>query len=93
MKYGHFDDTRREYVIERPDTPMPWINYLGCEEFFGLISNTGGGYCFYRDARLRRTEAARDPHLVVIAEHPARPAARRCSCKRKPRSDRGRSRP
>ncbi len=54
MKYGHFDDTRREYVIERPDTPMPWINYLGCEEFFGLISNTGGGYCFYRDARLRR---------------------------------------
>ncbi len=54
MKFGHFDDTRREYVIERPDTPLPWINYLGCEDFFGLISNTGGGYCFYRDARLRR---------------------------------------
>nr|QCO92836.1 cellodextrin phosphorylase [uncultured bacterium] len=54
MKYGHFDDTRREYVIERPDTPLPWINYLGCEDFFGLVSNTGGGYCFYRDARLRR---------------------------------------
>jgi cellobiose phosphorylase len=54
MTYGHFDDTRREYVITRPDTPLPWINYLGCERFFGIISNTGGGYCFYRDARLRR---------------------------------------
>lgn len=54
MKFGHFDDARREYVIERPDTPLPWINYLGCEDFFGLVSNTGGGYCFYRDARLRR---------------------------------------
>ena len=52
--YGHFDDERREYVITRPDTPLPWINYLGCEEFFGIVSNTGGGYCFYRDARLRR---------------------------------------
>jgi cellobiose phosphorylase len=54
MQYGHFDDTTREYVIERPDTPMPWINYLGCEEYFGLISNTAGGYSFYKDARLRR---------------------------------------
>ena len=54
MRFGHFDDKRREYVIERPDTPYPWINYLGCENFFGLISNTSGGYCFYRDARLMR---------------------------------------
>jgi cellobiose phosphorylase len=54
MKYGHFDDVNREYVITRPDTPLPWINYLGCEEYFGLISNTAGGYSFYRDARLRR---------------------------------------
>lgn len=54
MKYGHFDDERREYVISRPDTPYPWINYLGCENFFGLISNTSGGYCFYRDARMLR---------------------------------------
>ena len=54
MKYGHFDDAAREYVIHTPRTPYPWINYLGCEKFFGLISNTGGGYCFYRDARLRR---------------------------------------
>jgi cellobiose phosphorylase len=52
--YGHFDDESREYVITRPDTPLPWINYLGCEDFFGIISNTGGGYSFYRDARLRR---------------------------------------
>ncbi|HTP06875.1 MAG TPA: glycosyl transferase [Anaerolineae bacterium] len=54
MQYGHFDDVNREYVITQPDTPLPWINYLGCEEYFGLISNTAGGYSFYRDARLRR---------------------------------------
>ncbi len=52
--YGHFDDVAREYVITRPDTPLPWINYLGSEDYFGLISNTAGGYSFYRDARLRR---------------------------------------
>jgi cellobiose phosphorylase len=54
MKYGHFDDAEREYVIVRPDTPWPWINYLGTEDFFSLVSNAGGGYSFYRDARLRR---------------------------------------
>ncbi|MCL2199457.1 MAG: glycosyl transferase [Defluviitaleaceae bacterium] len=54
MKYGFFDDKNREYVITRPDTPYPWINYLGCDDFFGLISNTSGGYCFYRDARMLR---------------------------------------
>jgi cellobiose phosphorylase len=54
MKFGYFDDDRREYVIERPDTPYPWINYLGNENFFSLISNTSGGYCFYKDARLMR---------------------------------------
>ena len=54
MRYGHFDDEQREYVIERPDTPLPWINYLGCEAYFGLISNTAGGFSFYQDARLRR---------------------------------------
>ncbi len=53
-RYGYFDDEAREYVITRPDTPLPWINYLGSEDFFGLISNTAGGYAFYRDARLRR---------------------------------------
>jgi cellobiose phosphorylase len=54
MTYGHFDDSSREYVITRPDTPWPWINYLGGEDFFSLVSNAGGGYSFYRDARLRR---------------------------------------
>jgi cellobiose phosphorylase len=54
MRYGYFDDENREYVINRPDTPLPWINYLGCEDYFGIVSNTGGGYSFYRDARLRR---------------------------------------
>ncbi len=54
MKYGFFDDTAREYVITDPRTPYPWINYLGCQDFFSLISNTAGGYCFYRDALLRR---------------------------------------
>ncbi|TYA14423.1 glycosyl transferase [Paenibacillus faecis] len=54
MKFGHFDDVRKEYVINTPQTPYPWINYLGNEQFFGLISNTAGGYTFYRDARLRR---------------------------------------
>ncbi|MGD0413341.1 MAG: glycosyl hydrolase family 65 protein [Verrucomicrobiota bacterium] len=54
MKFGHFDDTQREYVITQPNTPLPWINYLGCEAYFGIISNTAGGYSFYRDARLRR---------------------------------------
>ena len=54
MKFGYFDDRNREYVITQPDTPLPWINYLGCQEYFGIISNTAGGYSFYRDARLRR---------------------------------------
>ena len=54
MKFGYFDDNRREYVITRPDTPYPWINYLGEEDFFSLTSNTGGGYSFYKDARMLR---------------------------------------
>ena len=54
MQFGHFDDAAREYVITTPKTPLPWINYLGCEDFFTLISNTGGGYSFYKDARLLR---------------------------------------
>ena len=52
--YGHFDDAAREYVITNPATPWPWINYLGSEDFFSLISNTAGGYCFCRDAKFRR---------------------------------------
>lgn len=54
MKYGFFDDLSREYVIQQPDTPLPWINYLGSDNFFSLVSNTCGGYCFYKDAKLLR---------------------------------------
>ena len=54
MQFGYFDDERAEYVITTPRTPLPWINYLGSEDFFALCSNTAGGYAFYRDARLRR---------------------------------------
>ena len=54
MKFGYFDDEKKEYVITTPKTPYPWINYLGTDDFFSLISNTSGGYCFYKDARLRR---------------------------------------
>ena len=54
MKYGYFDDSSREYVITTPKTPLPWINYLGCEDFFSIKSNTSGGYCFYKDAKLLR---------------------------------------
>ena len=54
MKFGHFDDDAREYVITTPRTPLPWINYLGSEAFFSLVSHTAGGYSFYKDAKLRR---------------------------------------
>ncbi len=54
MQFGHFDDQNREYVITNPQTPWPWINYLGTEDFFSLISNSAGGYAFYKDARFRR---------------------------------------
>jgi len=52
--YGHFDDSSREFVITRPDTPLPWLNYLGQDDFFGLCTNCAGGYTFWRDAKLRR---------------------------------------
>lgn len=54
MKFGYFDDSQKEYVITNPQTPWPWINYLGNEDFFSLISNTAGGYTFYKDAKFRR---------------------------------------
>ncbi|MFP4281895.1 MAG: GH36-type glycosyl hydrolase domain-containing protein [Opitutales bacterium] len=53
-EYGYFDDAAREYVMVRPDTPLPWLNFLGQDEFFALCTNTGGGYTFYKDAKLRR---------------------------------------
>ena len=54
MQFGHFDDTNKEYVIQTPKTPLPWINYLGMDGFFSLVSNTSGGYSFYKDAKLLR---------------------------------------
>ncbi|MGA2545964.1 MAG: glycosyl transferase [Rectinemataceae bacterium] len=54
MDYGYFDDPRREYVITKPDTPLPWLNYIGQDDFFGLCTNTAGGYSFWKDSRLRR---------------------------------------
>ncbi|MBN1959937.1 MAG: glycosyl transferase [Deltaproteobacteria bacterium] len=65
MKFGHFDDDRHEYIIDTPKTPYPWINYLGSENFFSLISNTAGGYCFYRDARLRRITRYRYNNIPI----------------------------
>ncbi|MBO4585222.1 MAG: glycosyl transferase, partial [Bacteroidales bacterium] len=53
-EYGHFEDSAREFVITNPATPWPWINYLGTEDFFSLVSNTAGGYCFCKDAKFRR---------------------------------------
>jgi len=65
MQYGHFDDQAREYLIHSPRTPYPWINYLGSEEFFGIVSNTAGGYSFYKDARLRRLTRYRYNNIPV----------------------------
>lgn len=65
MKFGYFDDTNKEYVITSPKTPYPWINYLGNQDFFSLISNTAGGYSFYKDARLRRITRYRYNNVPV----------------------------
>ena len=65
MKYGYFDDTNKEYVVTTPATPLPWINYLGNDGFFGLISNTCGGYSFYKDAKLRRITRFRYNNVPV----------------------------
>lgn len=54
MQYGYFDNSRKEYIITKPDTPLPWINYLGADEYCALFSNTAGGYSFYQDARMQR---------------------------------------
>jgi cellobiose phosphorylase len=65
MKYGFFDDINREYVITNPRTPFPWINYMGTGGFFSIVSNTGGGYSFYKDARLRRITRNRYNNVPV----------------------------
>ncbi len=65
MKYGHFDDKFKEFVITRPDTPTPWINYLGCDEYCALMSNTAGGYSFHRDPKDRRITRFRYNNVPV----------------------------
>ena len=65
MKFGHFDDQKKEYVITNYETPLPWINYLGSDEFFALLSNTAGGYAFYKDAKLRRLTRYRYNNLPL----------------------------
>ena len=65
MRYGHFDDQKKEYVITNYETPLPWINYLGSDSFFTLLSNTAGGYAFYKDARLRRITRYRYNNLPL----------------------------
>lgn len=65
MRFGFFDDENKEYVITDPRTPYPWINYLGSQDFFSLISNTAGGYHFYKDARLRRITRYRYNNVPV----------------------------
>ena len=74
MKFGYFDDQNKEYVITTPQTPLPWINYLGSEDFFSLVSNTAGGYSFYRDARMRRLTRYR------YNNSPSLPRTRRSGC-------------
>ena len=66
MNYGHFDDLNREYVITNPVTPWPWINYLGNEDFFSLISNSAGGYSFYKDAKFRRLNRYRYNNVPTV---------------------------
>ncbi len=68
MKYGYFDDSKKEYVINTPFTPYPWINYLGNKDYFALFSNTSGGYSFYKDARLRRITRYRYNNIPVDNE-------------------------
>ncbi|QGY47082.1 glycosyl transferase [Maribellus comscasis] len=65
MRFGFFDDLNREYVITNPKTPWPWINYLGNDDFFSLISNTGGGYSFHKDPRFRRITRFRYNNVPV----------------------------
>jgi len=68
--YGRLDEAAREYVVTRPDTPTPWINYLGEGGFGGIVSNTGGGYSFDRDPRDRRVSRYR--YNAIPADQPGR---------------------
>lgn len=68
--YGYFDTAAGEYVVTRPDTPTPWINYIGEGRYGGIVSNTGGGYSFDRDPRNRRVSRYR--YNAIPADQPGR---------------------
>ncbi len=68
MTFGKFDDINKEYIINTPYTPFPWINYLGSEDYFVLFSNTAGGYSFYKDARKRRITRYRYNNVPIDNE-------------------------
>ena len=68
--YGYYDEGKHEYVIVRPDTPTPWINYLGAGKYGGIISNTAGGFSFDRDPRNRRVTRYR--YNSIPADQPGR---------------------
>ena len=68
--YGYFDEAAREYVITRPDTPTPWLNYIGEGRYGGIVSNTGGGYSFDRDPRNRRVTRYR--YNAIPVDQPGR---------------------
>src|SRR5512138_536321 len=54
MRYGYFDDARREYVVERPDVPVSWTNYIGVKDLCTVLSHNAGGYSFYQSAEHHR---------------------------------------
>ncbi|KXA92435.1 hypothetical protein AKJ65_07580 [candidate division MSBL1 archaeon SCGC-AAA259E19] len=68
--YGYYDEETGEYVITDPETPTPWINYIGGNKYGGIISNTAGGYSFYRDPRHRRITRYR--YNSIPADQPGR---------------------
>src|SRR4030042_3347343 len=54
MKYGYFDDKKREYVITNPRTPVKWVNYIGTLDFGGFVDHTGGALICCQDPALNR---------------------------------------
>lgn len=66
MKYGHFDLDNKEYVITRPDTPAPWVNYLGDPEYGAIISNNAAGYSFVKSGANGRISRFRFNSLMAL---------------------------
>lgn len=76
MKYGHFDNAKREYVIDRVDVPVSWTNYLGVEDMCAVLNHTAGGYLFYKTPEFHRitrfrpngTPMDRPGHYVYVRD-------------------------